>query len=158
MGVSMISFASIAYLTNNTFIIVVTMLSRCFQGVAASMIRTTAFAITTSIYSQEQEKYLGMIEASVAFGCLIGPAFGSFLYNLAGFEGTFFIVGSLFITLFPILIMVVPSSVDAKEEMLPNENVDSAGEILLPVTYAKLFGDKIYTMNAFAASIAFFSY
>jgi MFS family permease len=133
------------------------------------MIQTTSYAVISILYAKDQQKYLGIMEASVAFGCLFGPVVGSFLYNLVAFDGTLYIIGGLFIVLLPLLIKVIPSSVDTKEEIVASKNdkdkdeiedvtEDSVEEVLIPVTYAKLFCNKFYSMTAIAAFFAYFNY
>lgn len=158
MGISMAAFASVAYLTDKTMIIVFTMVWRCIQGISSSMIQTTSYAVISILYTNNQEKYLGIIEASSALGCLVGPVVGSLFYELIGFAGTFYIIGGIFIIIFPILLKVIPSTVDTKEEFNISENSDSVEEISVGVTYLKLFWNKNYTMSALAAFWAYFNY
>ena len=111
------------------------------------MIQTTSYAIVAVLYPHEQQKYLGIVEASMGLGMLAGPAVGACLYILFAFKGTFYSVGFLFLFLAPLLYMMIPNSVNIKdgdnsENTVIRENQDSEGQItnpLQPVTYWKLF-------------------
>ena len=97
MGFSMIGFGMISHLKNKVWIVSTVITLRTFQGLCSGLILTTSYAIIAITFPNEQQRYLGIVEAAVGFGCVIGPITGSFLYTLFGFDGTFYLVGSLFI-------------------------------------------------------------
>ena len=117
MGLSMISFGFINYSPSTLILTIVWLLIRILQGISSSTILTTWYSIVAITYPEEQTKYLGFLEASSGAGMLFGPPFGSVLYNFLGFELTFYIIGGVFILLSPLLWIVIPNSVDAKDQM-----------------------------------------
>ena len=61
------------------------------------MAYTTIYAIITNKYPNRKEQLLGMLEASFGIGLICGPLAGASLYNLVGFERTFYIYGTFFL-------------------------------------------------------------
>ena len=76
------------------------------------MIQTTSYAIVAITFPDDQQRYLGFLEASMGVGLLVGPVAGSILYTTLGFKSTFFVIGATFIALAPLLRFVIPKSVD----------------------------------------------
>ncbi len=61
------------------------------------MAYTTIYAIITNKYPTRKEALLGMLEASFGVGLIFGPLAGASLYNIFGFERTFYIYGLFFL-------------------------------------------------------------
>jgi len=149
MGASMLSFALIEYIHNINFLIFICILIRCLQGMSSSMIQTTAYAIVSACYPNEQQKYLGIIETSIGMGLAIGPLIGAVVYSFLGFQKTFYSIGILFIILGPVLYCSIPNAIDVKD---PTSNIpeNSSGLISLEsenVSYFKLFMNPKFTIN-----------
>lgn len=64
-------------------------------GVGAGINSTAQFAIISTHYKNDREKYIGMMEASAGIGLLMGPLFGAVLYEIGGFILPFFTTGKL---------------------------------------------------------------
>ena len=64
------------------------------QGTAQAIVLTTIYAIITNKYPNRKEQLLGWLEASFGVGLIFGPLAGASLYNLFGFERTFYIYGA----------------------------------------------------------------
>lgn len=62
-------------------------------GVGAGINSTSSFAIIATHYKQDREKAIGMLEASSGIGLLLGPLFGSILYELGGYIMPFITTG-----------------------------------------------------------------
>ncbi len=60
---------------------------------------------------------MAYIETSIGIGFVAGPAFGTFIYSLIGFSGTFFITGSLFMIASPTFYYKVPRNQDSAEDL-----------------------------------------
>lgn len=84
----MLGFALIGYSTSNTVLVALCLLIRTLQGLSSSMIQTTSYAIIAVLYPNDQQKYLGILEASMGVGMLLGPVLGSLLYTLFEFKWT----------------------------------------------------------------------
>ena len=73
-------------------------------GIGGGLNSTCAMAIITSMFPNEKELYIGILEAAVGIGLLIGPLLGAFLYSVGGFKLPFWTVAAICITLYPLLI------------------------------------------------------
>lgn len=91
------------------------------------MIQTTSYAIIAIVFEEEQEKYIGYLEASGGVGMLLGPIVGSVLYEFLDFSYTFFLIGVVFIALTPVFFMITPSSVNAQDSI--RSSLSSRGSI-----------------------------
>jgi MFS family permease len=67
-------------------------------------------------FPEEQEKYIALIETAVGVGLILGPVIGSSIYAFAGFSWTFFIIGSVFLILTPILYILIPDSINKNDD------------------------------------------
>ena len=59
---------------------------------------------------------MAYIETSIGVGFVAGPAFGTFIYSLIGFSGTFFITGSIFMIVSPTFYYKVPKNQDGDDD------------------------------------------
>ncbi len=62
-------------------------------GIGAGINSTSSFAIIATHYKKDREKAIGMMEASSGIGLLLGPIFGSVLYELGGYILPFLATG-----------------------------------------------------------------
>jgi len=97
MGITFILFGIIDSLTSPDIVLYVALLLRFLQGTAVAMAYTTIYAIITNKYPNRKEQLLGMLEASFGVGLICGPLAGASLYNIFGFEKTFYIYGVFFL-------------------------------------------------------------
>ena len=117
MGLSLVAFGFIVYWTSNIELTIISIAIRALQGISASMIMTTSYAMIAVVYKDNQQKYLGILESSQGIGLISGPAIGSVLYTLIGFQYTFYGVGGMFLVLAPTLYFLIPNSVNSNEEL-----------------------------------------
>ena len=128
------------------------------------MIQTTSYAIVAITYPKDQQKYLGILEASIGVGMLLGPIVGSILYSTIGFQGTFYAIGAWFIVLVPVMLWVIPPSVDSTDNniLIGEEklSIDSQCNHKLaqdkPIRYIDLMTRKVFMMTAFCAFLSYF--
>ena len=97
MGTTFILFGIIDSLQSPTTVLFVALFLRFLQGTAVAMAYTTIYAIITNKYPNRKEQLLGMLEASFGVGLICGPLAGASLYNMFGFEKTFYIYGVFFL-------------------------------------------------------------
>ena len=108
MGTCFIAFGVLDLLTNPDTVFYVALLLRFVQGTACAMAYTTIYAIITNKYPTRKEKLLGMLEASFGVGLIFGPLAGASLYNMFGFEKTFYIYGIFFLICTFLLWYLIP--------------------------------------------------
>ncbi len=53
------------------------------------------FAIFAAIYPDDYEKRIGINEAAVSIGIMIGPMLGAIIYNFGGFFYPFAVFGTI---------------------------------------------------------------
>ena len=144
-------------------LIVASLTIRALQGLSSSMIQTTSYAIIAVVYPTEQQKYLGILEASIGLGMLTGPAIGSVLYTLFGFKGTFYMIGVCFIVLAPFLQLVIPATVNIKDEPQVSDkdittSLPEKGSQKIKVTYRDVLSRRVFFLTAISAFMAYFEY
>ncbi len=82
--------------STNQFI-VLSFLARILGGIGSGANSTACMAILISFESEDREKYIGLIEASLGLGMLLGPFFGSGFFYFGGYKAPFLAFGkSLF--------------------------------------------------------------
>lgn len=59
-------------------------------GVGAGINSTSSFAIISTHFKEEREKYIGYMENASGLGLLLGPTVGSLLYKFGGYMLPFF--------------------------------------------------------------------
>ena len=103
MGSSFISFGLISWINDKTTYIILSLLTRFFQGFSSTLIQTTMYSISTNFFPDNKETMIGYMEAVTGIGLILGPLIGSALFAIGGYRfiffsfGPIFIVGSLFI-------------------------------------------------------------
>ena len=108
MGTTFILFGIIDSLQSPTTVLIVALFLRFLQGTAVAMAYTTIYAIITNKYPNRKEQLLGMLEASFGVGLICGPLAGASLYNIFGFEKTFYIYGVFFLICTFLLWYLIP--------------------------------------------------
>jgi len=114
MAASLLGFSMLDSLSEQ-LVVPVALIFRMCQGLSSSCIQTTSYAIVPVLYSDKQQKYLGILETSISLGCIIGPVVGSVLYHYFRFAGTFQALSVAFLVFAVLLIFIVPKTVDKQD-------------------------------------------
>jgi MFS family permease len=83
------------YVDNQIYFIILSFAARILGGIGAGANSTACMAILISFDSVDREKYIGLIEASLGLGLLLGPPIGSGFYVLGGYKAPFLAFGKL---------------------------------------------------------------
>jgi MFS family permease len=83
------------YVDNQIYFIILSFAARILGGIGAGANSTACMAILISFDSVDREKYIGLIEASLGLGLLLGPPIGSGFYILGGYKAPFLAFGKL---------------------------------------------------------------
>lgn len=102
MGASIIPFAFIKGIENDTTSLVLGLLLRTLQGVASASINTTCFSLAATKYSDNTEFVVGMMEGVSGIGLVFGLMGGSVIFEAMGYMAVFIGFGSIL----PILAIV----------------------------------------------------
>ena len=117
------------------------------------MINTSAYSFTAQAYGDKIQKYLSLLEGFVGVGITMGPIVGSIVFELLGFDKTFFIFGGLMAPSALFVFCFLPSPIEVKNrvaeqdadenhpelpELTPNIAEPAEIEIHEKLTYRKL--------------------
>lgn len=169
MGVSLLGFGSIGFLPRN-LIVPAALVLRTSQGLSSGLIQTTSYAIVSILYPDGQQKYLGILEASMGLGLVVGPVIGSILYTFVEFQGTFYSIGCIFLISVVILIWAIPQTVnktdekktdfpsDQLEEVTPKKNGETKAQEDIAIKYSEVLKQRIFVCSSVAAFFGYFGY
>jgi MFS family permease len=78
--VQMLMLGAISFVDSVNMFIGLSFTAQIIGGIGAGLNSTCALAIINSFFPGEREFYIGILEAGVGIGMLIGPVVGAFLY------------------------------------------------------------------------------
>ena len=161
MAASLLGFSVLDSLSEQLVVSAALILRMC-QGLSSACIQTTSYAIIPVLYSDKQQKYLGILETSMSLGCIIGPIVGSVLYHYFKFAGTFQVLSIVFLASAVLLIFIVPKTVDKQDPHLMESSQEDSEllnsgtpKIKERIKYFDIFKWRIFVLTAI---VAFFSY
>lgn len=108
-----------------------------------------------------------MIETAVGVGLILGPVIGSSIYALAGFSYTFFIIGGAFIILTPLLYILIPDSInkrdndvetDVEKRLHMYEEMKPPVEDHSKVSFCRLLTNRKFLLASMGGMMANFMY
>ena len=171
MGCSMIGYGALDMSPNLAVFTFFSFFFRFTQGCSSCSIQTTSYAIVSLCFPDQQEQYIGYLQTSIGVGLLIGPAIGSVLYSLFGFSYTFLIVAAYFLSLVPVMYILIPSSIDGNQNTNENstatdarvseyeEITTGAGDTYVgDITFGKLLSIPKFNMAALSGLMGYFVY
>ena len=86
------------------------------QGAANGMITTSGYSFASTAYNEDELlTILGLIEASVGAGCMLGPVIGNFIYTGIGFRATFITFGAAMVPFTILVILFLQKPLEVKE-------------------------------------------
>jgi MFS family permease len=126
---SSLTFA-FAPMFDGTSFIIVSLLSRFFQGVGGAGIATSIVAIMSMLYREKLEEIFGIQQSLTGASMIIGPVIGMGLNLIGGFSFIFYSFSAVFFTGFLYLYFVLPPD----EVTLESSN---------PVTWKQMLSVKV---------------
>lgn len=78
--------------------------ARILGGIGAGANSTACMAILISFESKDRERYIGLIEASLGLGLLLGPPIGSLFYYLGGYIAPFLVFVTIYVVSYPFIV------------------------------------------------------
>ena len=88
MGLGLLDFVD-----NKVLFVVFSFIWKFMCGIGAGINSTSSFAIISTHFKQEREKYIGYMENASGLGLLLGPTAGSVLYKYGGYIAPFITMG-----------------------------------------------------------------
>lgn len=98
---------SLEFVDNLNIFLALSFLAQTLGGIGAGLNSTCAMAIITSFFPNDKELYIGILEAAVGIGLLVGPLLGAFLYSVGGYIFPFWTVAGICMALYPLLIHTI---------------------------------------------------
>ena len=102
------------------------------------------------------------MEIAIGTGLVVGPLIGSILYSYFGFEMTFIIVGASFYIMTPLFCIILPGSINRKDQVIKKVNEENSEEMIgseygyESVEYSQIIWYKDFLFPAFGAFLAYF--
>ena len=118
MGVSTVLFSFLNWMHNKDLIISVCLIVRIIEGISSGFIYCAVYSVIAIVFKERQVEYLSYVATAEAVTMILGPAIGSFLYELFGFQTVFLIVASFDFIVALVVIFMVPKEVDINDRSL----------------------------------------
>ena len=116
MGLSIFSFNFMLDIDEELSVILLSLALRMVQGAANGMITTASYSFASSAYNEDELlTILGLVEASVGAGCMLGPVIGNFIYTGIGFRATFIAFGTAMVPFTILTILFLQKPLEVKE-------------------------------------------
>lgn len=162
MGGSIIGFGLLPRFHSTFISTILAFVFRALQGISSSCVQTTSYSIISVLFPDKRSSYIPMVEIAIGMGLVVGPLMGSILYSYFGFEMTFFIVAACFFTMAPIFCVILPNSINRKDQAIKKVNEENSEEMLgseygyETVEYSQIIWFKDFLFPAFGAFLAYF--
>ena len=122
------------HFTQNLYIFLgVSYILRLVEGCAAALAWTAALSLVTTNFPENVSKLVSMTEVSMAVGGMLGPAFGSILYNWKGFPAPFWIISSISALNVLAVAFGIPDSSHSQSDMLNPLELLKKPKVLIPI-------------------------
>lgn len=108
MILASIGFGLLVYIENDIAFFWISIGLRVCQGLGDACASIAIFSIIGTDYSEDQELYFGYLESAVGVGLMIGPVIGQLIYNVAGFEKTFYYTAAIISSSLVLQLFIIP--------------------------------------------------
>jgi MFS family permease len=146
-------------ITSNTLVFVYCTILRILQGIAASTMQTTCYAVGTWEHPDKTNLLLGGIEVMTGLGIILGPLMGTPIYSYLGFMMCFGVIGFSMVVLAVVFYFMCPDfkPFEHKEEHETKKIGSGSSEITeKDIGIITLFKNPRFTMASIAATLAYF--
>jgi MFS family permease len=92
--VSIVGLGLLDFVDSKLWFVLLSFVWKFLCGVGAGINSTSSFAIISTHFKAERERYIGYMENASGLGLLLGPTVGSVLYKLGGYMTPFFTMGN----------------------------------------------------------------
>ena len=112
MGLTFQVFAFSTYVESNWWFVALSLLLRVLQGTATVLIQVSYLSIVATFYPSNREWLIGIFEAAIGAGMMMGPFIGTVLFSYGGYVFMNMAFGCVFLVLAVFVPKVFPSMVD----------------------------------------------
>lgn len=99
MGFATASFGAASYCQSGYGFYSISLIARLVSGFADGMISTTVPAMIVIEFTNDTEFYIGLCEASLGIGLMLGPVIGVFVYSYLSYANTFYFFAALILVI-----------------------------------------------------------
>jgi len=92
--VSIVGLGLLDFVDSKLWFVLLSFVWKFLCGVGAGINSTSSFAIISTQFKAERERYIGYMENASGLGLLLGPTAGSVLYKFGGYMMPFFTMGN----------------------------------------------------------------
>jgi MFS family permease len=112
VALSLQILAFINYLESRPLFLFLTFVARIMQGIGFTLIQVTCLSIAATFYPLHREWLIGMLEASIGAGQMIGPLIGTALFYMGGYVFMLSSLGGIFFTIALFFPTILPKFLD----------------------------------------------
>ena len=91
------------YVYNVSLFVVLAMIAQALGGFGAGTNTTVCFSLIITFFPEDKQKLIGILEAGIGLGLLLGPLIGVLLYQIGGYSCPFWTLGFIFLATMPLL-------------------------------------------------------
>mmetsp|Transcript_31379 Transcript_31379/g.41566 ORF Transcript_31379/g.41566 Transcript_31379/m.41566 type:complete len:197 (-) Transcript_31379:1140-1730(-) len=91
------------WVTSEALFVTVALFAQAMGGFGAGCNTTVCFSIITSHFPDEKQKLIGILEAGIGVGILVGPMLGALLNEFGGYSCPFWTLGAIYLMMFPLI-------------------------------------------------------
>jgi MFS family permease len=103
--VSIVGLGLLDFVDSKLWFVLLSFVWKFLCGVGAGINSTSSFAIISTHFKAERERYIGYMENASGLGLLLGPTVGSILYKLGGYMTPFFTMASVYFLMYPLIVV-----------------------------------------------------
>ena len=112
MILSSVGFGLTVYIEDDTTYFITSIILRLIQGFGDAAGSTAIFSIIGSEFPDQRDEYFGYFESAVGIGLMSGPVIGQLIFNMVGFEQTFYYTALILTIPFIAQIIYVPNTLN----------------------------------------------
>lgn len=101
--IQLLTLGMITYVKSVGLFVTLAMVAQAMGGFGAGCNTTVYFSVITSCFPHSKQKLIGILEAGIGLGLLLGPLLGAVLYEFGGYSCPFWTLGLFFLLAFPLL-------------------------------------------------------
>ena len=107
-----IGFGLTVHIENDMVFFIISVALRILEGLAEACHNTSTLSLIAVEFYAEREMYYGWVESSIGVGLMMGPVIGQVLYNLFGYENTFYMTAGILTIPLVLQVFFIPKRIN----------------------------------------------